>query len=103
MEARNRIDFQVSDEKIKTLHKVAPMEVFLAAYTDGSGKNAQRLVCRPRGTKKFYFLFSGNVESNMRSAAPWLQEQLEAEVRSAEPPPIEVENVPVPVGDPIRG
>ena len=102
MEARNRIDFQVSDEKIKTLHKVAPMEVFLAAYTDGSGKKEQRLVCRPRGTKKFYFMFANNVESNMRSAAPWLQEQLEAQAQSVEAP-IEVENVPVPVGDPIRG
>lgn len=101
MEARNRIDFQVGSDEVKTLHKVAPMEIFLAAYTDGAGKKEQRLVCRPVGTKKFYFLFAGNVESGMRSASPWLQEQLEAQVGSSTTP-IEVDNVDVPVGDPMK-
>jgi len=100
MEARNRIDFQVGEDNVKTLHKVAPMEIFLAAYTDGAGKKEQRLVCRPRGTKKFYFLFAGGIEGNMKSAAPWLQEQLEAQVGVTETP-IEVDNVNVPVGDPM--
>ena len=101
MEARNKIDFQVGSDDVKTLHKVAPMEIFLAAYTDGAGKKEQRLVCRPTGTKKFYFLFAGNVESGMRSASPWLQEQLEAQVGNTSEP-IAVDNVNVPVGDPMK-
>jgi hypothetical protein len=99
-QARSRIDFQVGDDNVKTLHKVEGMEIYLAAYTDGTGKKEQRLVCRPKGTKKFYFLFAGNVEANMRSAAPWLQEQLEGQIGTTDAP-IEVDNVPVPVGDPM--
>lgn len=98
---RNRIDFQLSNDEVKVLHKVEPMELFLAAYTDGAGKKEQRLICRPRGTSKFYFLFSGNVESNMRSAAPWLQKQLESNVMSSEMP-LEVDEVSVPIGDPME-
>lgn len=101
MEARNRIDFQVGGDDVKTLHKLAPMEIFLAAYTDGAGKKEQRLVCRPAGTTKFYFLFAGNVEAGMKSAAPWLQEQLEAQAGTTAEP-IAVDKVDVPVGDPMK-
>jgi len=84
----------LSTGDVKVLSKVAPVEIFLAAYTDGNGKKEQRLVTRVRGTKKFYFLFANGVESNMRSAAPWLQSQLEDAVVSSSAP-IKMEDVDV--------
>jgi hypothetical protein len=95
MEGRSRLEIgEMGTGDVKLLSKVAPVDIYLAAYTDGNGKKEQRLVTRVRGTKRFYFLFPGGVESGMRSAAPWLQVQLEEAVISSTAP-LSVDDVDV--------
>jgi hypothetical protein len=77
---RSKTYAQTADE-YKTVAKVVPVEFFLAAgIVDGEGKKSNRVLFRPVGTKKFYFLFAQGTEENMRTAAPWLQEAMEREL-----------------------
>lgn len=101
---RSRLNFVPDkDEGVKTLGRLVPMELFLAAnIVDGEGKTSNRIVCRPAGTKQFYMLFPKGTEANMRTVAPWLQEILEQRVEQ-EDAPIPEPSVAPPTGSPMEG
>lgn len=104
MPARTSMKFETGSEAgYKTLQKVVPIDIFLAAgITDGEGKKENRIVFRAKGDTKFYFLFAKGTEANMRPAAPWLQELLgrEAGSQDAEIPEDLISDVPT--GDPLE-
>lgn len=108
MQGRNRLDIDMGAATggLKVLKNIAPVEMFTVNYVDGEDKEETRVVFRIRGTKQFYFLFAKGTEEGMRKAAPWLQEQIEAEaVRFSEgyqDAPIPEEKVTtLPTGDPM--
>ena len=83
MSGRSRLSFEVgAGAEVKTVKRVVPVELFLAAgVVDGEGKSSNRLIFRAPGNPSFYFLFPPGTEKNMKPAAGWLQEQLEAQTR----------------------
>lgn len=102
--ARNRLDLESNEAAFKTVANVAPLEVYLAGnIVDGNGDTIpSRVVCRIRGTKKFYFLFPPGTEESLRSAAPWLQKELEKRIdgESVEATPKDMDRA-VPTGNPL--
>jgi hypothetical protein len=101
---RSRLDFPVGEEQgIKVVGAVVPMEIFLAAnVVDGAGEKMNRLVCRPKGTKQFYFLLPRGAEEAMKPVAGWLQELLERESASLSGAIPEDPVTDVPVGSPME-
>lgn len=105
---RSRLNYQpgMGNEGVKMVHRVVPVEIFLAAgVTDGEGKKENRLMLRFPGNKQFFFLFPKGTEAAMKPASGWLQEILEQEVGSMvrdEPIPEDLVT-DVPVGDPLEG
>jgi len=102
---RSRLNFETSsDAGFKTVKKVIPVELILAAgITDGDGKKSNRLLIRAEGDTQFYFLFPKGVEEGMKPASPWLQELMERELGSRSNEPIPEDLVSVPTGDPLEG
>ena len=96
------------NDGIKTVHKLVPVEIFLAAgLTDGEGKKSNRLMFRFDGNPQFYFMFPAGTEDAMRPASGWLQEILENEANrmkstSNAPIPEDLVTESVPVGDPLE-
>jgi hypothetical protein len=86
MTGRSKLSFEVgAGTEVKTVKRVVPVEVFLAAgITDGEGNTSNRLVFRSEGNPSFYFLFPQGTEKKMKPAAGWLQEQLEAQTHDIE-------------------
>jgi len=87
---------------------MAPLDFFVVGnITDGEGQvTPSRVVCRIRGTQKFFFPFAKGVEENMRSVAPWLQKlldekvggQIDPKVQPVMPPDIDK---PIATGSPL--
>lgn len=108
MSGRSKLNFEVgAGAEVKTVKRVVPVELFLAAgIIDGEGKASNRLVFRSPGNPSFYFLFPAGTEKNMKPAAGWLQEQLEAQAHDLEDykavaiPEDPVTNLP---SDPLEG
>lgn len=80
--ARNRLEFQLesTSQDFKSLKNFAPVDIFCAQLVDGEGKESTRLLFRIRGGTAFYFLFAKGTEEGMRTAAPWLQKELERQI-----------------------
>jgi len=102
--ARSSLTFETGAEAgIKTVQKIVPVDIFLAAgITDGEGKKSNRVVFRAQGGKQFYFMFAKGTEENMRPAAPWLQEILSREVVDTHAPIPEDLVKDIPTGDPLE-
>lgn len=104
---RSRLNYQpgMGNEGVKTVHRVVPVELYLAAgVVDGEGKKENRIMMRFPGNSQFYFLFPKGTEAAMKPASGWLQELLEREVGARVDEPIPEDPVTdVPVGDPLEG
>jgi hypothetical protein len=84
---RNRLAPEADEPEYKSIGSIAPLDYYVVGnITDGEGAaTPSRVVCRIRGTKKFFFPFAKGVEENMRSVAPWLQTLLEGKIDSKSP------------------
>jgi hypothetical protein len=104
MPGRSTLKFATGPETgLKTVQKVVPLEIFLAAgITDGEGKKSNRVVFRAKGTKQFYFMFQKGTEEAMRPAAQWLQDLLCQTSDSSDAPIPEDLVKDIPVGDPLE-
>jgi hypothetical protein len=100
---RSTLKFDTAtDEGIRSVQKVVPMEFYLAAgVVDGEGKKSHRVIFRPKGTKQFYFLFPKGTEEAMKPTAQWLQDLLERETGITPGEVIPNDPVDVPTGDPM--
>jgi len=103
MAPKNVLRFETGSEAgIKTVKKLVPVELFLAAgITDGEGKKENRLVIRAMGDSQFYFLLPKGTESGMKPASGWLQELLEREA-GGQKAEIPEDPVSVSTGDPLE-
>jgi hypothetical protein len=105
MSQRNRLAPESEEPEYKSIGSLAPLDYFVVGnITDGEGQDTpSRVVCRIRGTKKFFFPFAKGVEENMKSVAPWLQKLLEEKVddkNTKAPTPPDIDE-PVATGSPL--
>ena len=79
---RNRLAPESDEPEYKSIGSLAPLDFYVVgSITDGEGQaTPSRVVCRIRGTQKFFFPFAKGVEETMKSVAPWLQKLLEEKV-----------------------
>lgn len=79
---RNRLQAEADEPDYKSIGTMAPLDFYVVGnITDGEGQiTPSRVVCRIRGTEKFFFPFAKGVEEAMKSVAPWLQKLLEEKV-----------------------
>lgn len=101
MPVRNAPKFDLAEGNYKTVKKIVPVELFLAAgIVDGEGKQENRILLRAKGDDQFYFLFPKGTEAAMKPAAGWLQELMTRE--SAGKAEIPEDGMSVPTGDPLE-
>lgn len=72
---RNKLTPATIDETKKLL-RIAPLELYVAEYSDGGGTVSTRIVARVGKSEKFYFPFPPGTEDNAKHAASWLNTEI---------------------------
>lgn len=97
---RNRVT-EMSDET-KAVHNVAPLELYVVEYSDGSGQKSTRIMGRVGKSNKFYFPFPEGTERAIKHAANWLNDGVSRFLGGRGDALPDAENVAKPMGNPLE-